>query len=101
MEDQALSQAVIAYLGKGRSAFPRSEAGAVVEFAVDTGTDPDTLLGSVRALVDECMAIKIDWSNSTLSEGGDEAERVMAGRHPELSAGALNALRWMFTYNWR
>lgn len=101
MEDQALSQAIIAYLGKGRSAFPVSDPDAVLALAADTNGDSDALLSSVRALVEECMAVKIDWSNSTLSEGGDEAARVMATRHPELTAEAINALRWSFTYNWR
>lgn len=101
MEHQVQSQAIIAYLGKGRSAFPRSDADAVLAVATETGVDAHELLASVRAVVDECMAIKIDWSNNTLSDGGDEAKRVLATSHPELSDEALTALRWTFTYNWR
>ncbi|WP_157536162.1 hypothetical protein [Microbacterium sp. Root166] len=101
MEEQELSRALIAYLGRGRSAFPMSDADAAAEVAADAHADPEALLAGVLAVVAECMAIEIDWSNATLSEAGDEAEQVMATRHPELSAAALGALRWCFTYNWR
>lgn len=96
-----LSTALLEYLGKGRSSFPRSDADAVVAFATQVGADPDAVLAQVRAITDECMAIRIDWTTRTLVEGGDEARGVMAARHPELSDEALDALRWMFTYNWR
>lgn len=101
MDHQIRSQAIIAYLGKGRSAFPRSDADAVLTLATDTGLDANELLASVRAVVDECMAIKVNWSNNTLPEGGDDVKRVLATRHLELSDDALAALRWAFTYNWR
>jgi len=99
--DSILSAAILEYLNKGRSPFPRSDADAVVAFANQVGADPDAVLAQVRAITDECMAIRIDWTTRTLVEGGDEARGVMAARHPELSDEALDALRWMFTYNWR
>lgn len=97
--DQELSQAIITYLGKGRSSFPRTDEEAVL--ALEGDTESSALLEKVVALTAEMMSIEIDWSNHTLPEGGDEALRVMAGRHPELTDDALVALRWMFTYNWR
>lgn len=99
--DSILSTAVLEYLGKGRSSFPRSDVDAVVAFANQVGADPDAVLAQVRAITDECLAIRIDWTTRTLVEGGDEARGVMAARHPELSDETLDALRWMFTYNWR
>ena len=99
MEDQQLSQAIIAYLGKGRSSFPRTDEEAVL--ALESETESSALLEKVLAAVAEMMSIEIDWSTHTLPEGGDEAARVMAKRHPELTEEALVALRWMFTYNWR
>lgn len=101
LEDRELSQAILEYVGKGRSAFPRSDDDAVVKFAADTGAEPAVLLAQVVEIASECLAVTIDWSTHTLSEGGDEAERVMAERHPELGRDALKALRWAFTYNWR
>ncbi|MFT3799075.1 hypothetical protein [Microbacterium sp.] len=96
--DELLSRALIQHVGKGRSPFPLSDDDAVRELA---DADGDTLLAWVRAVETEMMSIEIDWSSRTLSDGGDEAEHILARRHPELSADALNALRWMFTYNWR
>lgn len=97
--DEGLSEAVIAYLGKGRSSFPRTDEDAVATLAGAVGR-PD-LLATVKALVAECLAVPVDWTTRSLSEGGREAQAVMAERHPELSAAALEALYWMFTYNWR
>ncbi|MFE6735851.1 hypothetical protein [Microbacterium sp. NPDC057650] len=101
MEDQALDEAIVAYLGKGRSSFPRSDEEAVGPVASAHGIDEAVLLNRVRAVVDELMALTIDWPAKSLSEGGREAQQIIAVRHPELGPDALDALRWMFTYNWR
>lgn len=98
MVDETLSQAIIEYLAKGRSPFPKSDEDAVVALA---GDDAGAMLARVGGIVDEMMAIETNWSANTLSEGGRKAEAVMASRHPELSEDALAALYWMFTYNWR
>jgi len=99
VEDARVSQAIVEYLAKGRSPFPKSDEDAVLAFAA--GEEPEALLARVKALTEEMMSIKVDWSTKTLSEGGREAQRVMAERHPELGENALEALYWMFTYNWR
>lgn len=96
--DELLSGAVIAHLGKGRSAFPVSDDEAVLRLAGDHGAD---VLQRVSELEDEMMAVGIDWDQFSLTEGDDQARSVLADRHPELSPAALDALRWMFTYNWR
>lgn len=99
MEDRDLSQAIILYLAKGRSSFPKSDDAAVI--AAASAPEGPALLDRVRRITDECMAIDVDWASHTLVEGGEEARQTMALRHPELSPQALDALRWMFTYNWR
>lgn len=99
MEDHELSDAIVAYLGKGRSAFPRTDEDAARAVAVDS--DPAALLQRVQHIVAECMAVTIDWSSHTLVEGGREAQQVVAENHPELTQPALDALFWMFTYSWR
>ena len=101
MEDRELSRAIVAYVAKGRSAFPRSDVDAVTTFASEHGLNADELLARVRAILDECMSIEIDWQKNSLVEGGTRAQRVMAERHPELGQDALDALFWTFTYNWR
>ncbi len=99
MEDRELSQAIVAFLGDGRTAVPANDEAAVVACAGET--DPTVLLGKVRAIVGECLSVPIEWSGISLGEGGDLARRAMSRRHPELTAEALDELRWMFTYNWR
>ncbi len=99
MEDRELSRAIVAFLGAGRSALPASDEAAVVAIAVETA--PTVLLGRVRAIVGECLSVPVEWSGISLGEGGDLARRAMSRRHPELTAEALDELRWMFTYNWR
>ncbi|NYE21213.1 hypothetical protein [Microbacterium immunditiarum] len=99
MEDARVSQAIVEYLAKGRSPFPKSDEDAVIAFA--GGAEPEALLAHVKGLTGEMMSIEVDWSARTLSEGGREAQRIMAERHPELGQNALEALYWMFTYNWR
>lgn len=53
---------------------------------------------SVRAILDETMKIQMDWTGKSLNDIGDEVERVMHQRHPELSAAALDSLANYFTY---
>ncbi|GAA2884674.1 hypothetical protein [Microbacterium esteraromaticum] len=98
MAGDTLSRAIVEYLAKGRSAFPKADEAAVVALA---GAEAADVLARVRAIVDEMMAIEVDWSVSTLAEGGRKAHAQMADRHPELSDDALAALYWAFTYNAR
>lgn len=99
MEDRQLSEAIIAFLGRGKSPFPQSHDDAVV--AAVGAADAHLLLARVRTITEECMAVEVDWSRHSLVEGAEEARQAMAIRHPELSPDALDSLRWMFTYNWR
>lgn len=98
MEDRDLTLAVVRYLAKGSSAFPRRDADAALAMPI---AQPAELLERARAVVDECMSVPVDWSNRTLEEGGREAEREIAKKHPELGPDALAALFWAFTYLWR
>lgn len=99
MEDHELSQAIIAFLGGGKSAFPKHDDEAVMASA--KGSDPSDLVRRVREITGECLGVPVDWSTHNLTQGGDVAREAMALLHPELTAGALDELRWMFTYNWR
>ncbi|MEV0646349.1 hypothetical protein AB0I28_13895 [Phytomonospora sp. NPDC050363] len=94
MEDRELSRAVIAHLGSGRPSPPQDSAGP-------DDADSAALSARVRAIVADFWSIEIDWSTHSLVEGGREAERIMAARHPELGGDALEALFQRFTYEWR
>jgi hypothetical protein len=97
--DAVLSDAIVAYLAKGRSPFPKSDADAVAPEAPQT--ERDALIAATQSIVNECLAVEVDWNTLSLSEGGRRAQAVIAERHPELTPEALEALYWAFTYNWR
>lgn len=102
MNDEVLNHAIVAYLGKaGSAAYPGKDEVAVIAVATETGSNPVELLAKVRAVDTEFQEIKVDWNSLNLEEGGDEAKRVMATRHPLLDEDALDALRWKFTYDLR
>lgn len=90
-----LDAGILAFLGRGESSFPRRDASAVV------GGPAGELLAEVTSIVDECVAIEVDWTTTSLTDGGRHARAVMAHRHPSLSPTALDALEWAFTYAWR
>lgn len=53
---------------------------------------------AVRAILREAIDLQIEWADKTLIEIGDEVQKIMAERHPELSDTATNALGNYFTY---
>lgn len=97
--DATLSAAIVDYLGKGRSSFPRADASEVAPAAPPA--QRERLLNRVTTIVDETLAVPVDWSTSTLSESGRHARTAMADRHPSLTPAALDALAWAYTYNAR
>lgn len=97
--DDELSAAVIAYLQRGRAASPRADAPAAA--AVARERDPAALVSAVDALVEESVAVPVEWSTLTLGEAGRAVAAEMGKRHPELSTEALDALAWNFTFVWR
>lgn len=92
--DDDLSAAIIALLGWGTSSHPRSRV-------QETPGGASPLEDRAQAAVTECLAIAPDWTRDDLPTAGRRARAEMAARHPELSSGALDALAWAYTYNWR
>ncbi|MBO0728489.1 MAG: hypothetical protein J2P57_04470 [Acidimicrobiaceae bacterium] len=96
--DNELSEAIVAYLQRGKAPSPRADAKAVRSIAL---SDPGELVARVTALVEESVAVPVDWSTLSLGDAGRAAAAEMARRHPELSQEALDALSWNFTFQWR
>ncbi len=92
--DDDLSAAIIALLGWGTSSHPRSRV-------QETPGGASPLEERAQAAVTECLATAPDWTRDDLPTAGRRARAEMAARHPELSSGALDALAWAYTYNWR
>ena len=66
------------------------------EFEARFGTE--AAREAVRSVLEETSRIRIDWGDKSLVDIGDEVEKVMHERHPELSAAALEKLSNYFTY---
>lgn len=93
-----LSDAVVAYLQRGHAASPRADADAVRRMAT---SDPEALVAKVAALVEESVAVSVDWSALSLGDAGRAAAAEMGRRYPELNPQALDALAWNFSFQWR
>jgi len=53
---------------------------------------------AVRAILREAIGLQIEWADKTLKVIGDEVQKTMGERHPELSDAATDALGNYFTY---
>lgn len=88
-QNKDLSEAIVVHLtnypGKNEAAFEARYG--------STG-----IREQVRAMLDETISTRIDWAGMSLSEIGDELERVMRERHPELSDAAISKLGNYYTY---
>lgn len=96
MSDQ-LSEGVLAYLHSRDAASPRTDEAAVL--ALPDGDQ--ALLEQVKAVVNESLAVTVDWNALSLGDAGRHAAAETAKRHPELDREALDALAWNFTFAWR
>lgn len=92
------SEAIVLYLGRGLSSFPKPSAARLVN---RFGCRAETILASVEAILEELRRFEPDWSTQTLLRATDEAVRRVARAHPNLSDDALAALRWYFSYGWK
>ncbi|MCY7402533.1 MAG: hypothetical protein LH477_16540 [Nocardioides sp.] len=99
MIDDELSAGMLAYLHKGEAASPRADEAACA--ATATTREPEALLAEVEALLQESLAVPVDWDSMSLGDAGRHVSAEMAKRHPELSQDALEALAWNFTFAWR
>ncbi len=95
----ALSEAVVAYLGYEREPSPRTDAAAADAVAVRFGNPPGA--SDVEQLVVESLAVPVDWSSTSLGDAGRLVIAEMKRRHPGLSDLAAEALGWNFTFQWR
>ena len=95
LRDAALSVAVQLYIGVGVSSFPTSLPSALIQYF---GPKAATLLRQrVEAL---CRELDADApSIADLAEATRAVEERLGRDHPELSADAVRALGWRFSYN--
>ncbi len=98
MPDNELSQAVVAYIGRGEEKFPRARTEKLVEYF---GAAAPELEADVKALIRD-----VDGMVVSASTDPGEAFRLVksecAKRHPELTEDAVAALAWKWSWDdWR
>jgi hypothetical protein len=98
-KNEELSAAVVAFLGFGSSSSPQNDHSAIIlQFGPQRAVFLDP---QVVSLIAEIGAIPVDWSKYDLQMAGEMAKSKMRDLHPELTAEALSALEWKFTFDWR
>ncbi|MGX5694881.1 hypothetical protein ACWKWP_01675 [Agromyces soli] len=94
-----LSQAIVAYLQKGSAASPRSDRTAVRALVGEA--EAEAAIAEVERVVKETISVPVDWRGLALGDAGRAAGAEMRRRYPWLSAQAIDALQWAFTFAWR
>ncbi len=99
MIDNALSDAICIYIGKGRTKAPSPDKSRLA-FEIGHNTAAE-LLPRIEALVSEMDSIEVDWNRMNLNQATDHVMAIMRERHTHISEDALMALDWLFSFSWR
>jgi hypothetical protein len=99
LSDDALSEAVILYLGYGDQAYPQRAGGRVnARFGLLRGAQ---LVSRAKRLDRIVGKTPVDWAVDDLPTATDRARRRATEAAPGLSGEALDALAWAFSYDWK
>ena len=98
VSDQALDEAVVWSLTHTKTGAPEVDEPLFFEHY---GDQAQNLLAALDSLLQETMAIQVDWNGKSLVEGGTFVKSVLRDRHPWLSDTALGLLGGYFTFRWR
>ena len=94
-----LSDAVVLYLGRGRSPIPVHDADAL---NARYGHERASLLEArIVVLLQEVHSIQVDWASETMNQASERARLHVRGEHPGWSEEAVEALGWEFDWSWR
>ena len=97
MIDDDLSEAVVVFIGKGRTRTPLPDK---LRLAREMGDKRAALLlPQVRAIIAEMGEIKIDWTRMDLNAATDRGIALIRDLHPELSDAALDAVDWLYSWS--
>ena len=99
MIDDELSRAVVAYFRGAGLAWPHQSLEAVAEaMGADTA---ERLRPRLERLAGETLHWPVDRDLHDLLSAMDVVRGGLAGRHPELSREAVEALVWEFSYAYK
>jgi hypothetical protein len=74
------------------------DVGAAVPVGTVRVALSEAVRDAVQSLLDEAMAMPVEWDDKTLVDLGDEVVVRLRERHPDLSEEALRRLGQYFTY---
>ena len=99
MADSTLTRAVVIWTGWGRTSWPdRDDEKLISEFGRDVGLD---LLQAVRRLEHDFYSSDARFTVVGLALMGERAADEFRARHPEVGEGAVQALKWCYTYDFK
>lgn len=98
MDAVRLSEALVIYTGRGRSAFPIRSLERISEHF---GSVEAADLTAEVARLDEEFYRTEPSKDESLDAAADRAAATFAAHHPDLTSDAVDALRWCYTYDWK
>ncbi len=94
-----MSQAIVVWTGHGRSAWPDRNAGRITErWGAEATLD---LVPLVTQLEDDFYQSAARYGAENMVEMGRVASAEFADRHPGISADAVAALAWCYTFDFK
>lgn len=97
--DDDLSRAVVAYIGFNTELAPLISRERVVDvFGPERGEE---LLPTVEEIMTTANAVDIDWKSHDFKTAADVVVERVRERYPGLSADALKAIDWNFSFAFR
>jgi len=94
-----LSAAIVAWTGYGRVSWPRHDARALVALFGEEATIE--LLPRLRELEDDFYTSDARHCAPDAKTMGEMAAADFAARHPELTAAAVKAFAWCYTFDYK
>ena len=94
-----LADAIVAWSGKDRFAWPRRDETLVVQrFGTEVAAE---LMPWVHQLANDFFASDVDPAAQDLAAMGESAAAQFRRKHPELRSDAVEALAWCYTFDLR
>ncbi|HMO67339.1 MAG TPA: hypothetical protein PKE25_01520 [Novosphingobium sp.] len=96
MTNPDLNRALPIYIGKGFTRAPMPDENRL---ARELGPEPARrIMPEIRAVLAQMGAIPVDWQTMDLNAATDHVMAVMQQNNPGLSAEAMDALDWFYSW---
>ena len=93
------SEALMLYLGKAITPYPRRDPQRLVDrYGSLRAAD---LVSYCERILEELYDSKPDWTTDDLAKATARAVSAVSRRHPELSEEAIASLGWSYSWDWK